>query len=313
MRKRQNDSSAVFCTMTRTLSALVILILLVTACVGAIAGGGELYGLATSKLATRDGPGTQYEDKGTYNVKGQYIRILSRAWDKRNDTWWVKCEIPYRGKNRVLWTGYKRFDSSTLPLESIPIEGENTQTLSKGKSSSASSSWKSAYRKFVSSGQYCSYLHNDDPDYNEMLQERDTEYDCFALRDLNGDGIAELFVLSEYAIEQVDVFTYDGGTIRWLGMMGGDNFFQFVFYYDERPEVFAALGGPIMDLRACTYTGDFFWTQAMGRTTVDADGEETIGIQMYVSDQPLYRLLYDSFVVGRGNEHILEWVTANQL
>ena len=83
---------------------------------------GGLYGLATTRLSTRTGPGTQYEDGGTYNVSGQYIRVLSRAWDSRNSIWWVKCEIPYRGSVRVLWTGYKRFDASTLPLESIPIE-----------------------------------------------------------------------------------------------------------------------------------------------------------------------------------------------
>lgn len=89
-----------------------------------------LYGLAKQKLATRNGPGTQYDEKGTYNVAGQYIRVIARAWDSRNGIWWVKCEIPYKGEKRVLWTGYKRFDSNTLPLESIPVEtfwedGEN--------------------------------------------------------------------------------------------------------------------------------------------------------------------------------------------
>ena len=86
--------------------------------------GGELYGLAIQKLATRKGPGTQYEEGGTYQVRGQYIRILSRAWDKRNGIWWVKCEIPYKNKIRVLWTGWKRFDHSSVSLESIPVDPE---------------------------------------------------------------------------------------------------------------------------------------------------------------------------------------------
>ena len=55
-------------------------------------------------------------------MKGQYIRILSRAWDKRNGIWWVKCEIPYKNKIRVLWTGWKRFDHSTINLEDLPEE-----------------------------------------------------------------------------------------------------------------------------------------------------------------------------------------------
>ena len=84
----------------------------------------EIYGLTIDKLATRKGPGTQYEGGGTYSVKGKYIRVLTRAYDKRNGIWWVKCEIPYRNEIRVLWTGYKRFNASQLPLESIPLDPE---------------------------------------------------------------------------------------------------------------------------------------------------------------------------------------------
>ncbi len=84
----------------------------------------EIYGLATAKLSTRKGPGTQYKEGGTYNVKGQYIRILSRAYDDRNGIWWVKCEIPYKKQTRVLWTGWKRFDHNITSLESIPIDPE---------------------------------------------------------------------------------------------------------------------------------------------------------------------------------------------
>ncbi len=80
----------------------------------------NLYGLAIQKLATRSGPGTSYKDAGTYEMKGKYIHVLSRAYS--NGVWWVKCEIPYQGEVRVLWTGYKRFDASTLPLEAIPLE-----------------------------------------------------------------------------------------------------------------------------------------------------------------------------------------------
>ena len=82
---------------------------------------GELYGLAKDNISTRSGPSTKYQDTGTYKLKGQYVRVYSRAYDSVNEIWWVKCLIPDNG--RLLWTGYKRFDSSTLPLDSIPIEG----------------------------------------------------------------------------------------------------------------------------------------------------------------------------------------------
>ena len=82
----------------------------------------DLYGLAIQKLATRYGPSTSYAEGGTFEVKGQYIKVLARSYDNANGIWWVKCEIPDGGTTRVLWTGYKRFDSSTLPLNSIPIK-----------------------------------------------------------------------------------------------------------------------------------------------------------------------------------------------
>ena len=83
---------------------------------------GAVYGLAISKLATRTGPSTSFAEGGTYEVKGQYIRVLAKAYDRQNEIWWVKCEIPYRNELRVLWTGYKRFDPGSLPLESLPEE-----------------------------------------------------------------------------------------------------------------------------------------------------------------------------------------------
>ena len=87
---------------------------------------GELYGLVIKKLATRSGPSPRAEDTGTYSLKGQRIRVYSRAYDPIENAWWVKCDVPYHGEIRTLWAWYTRFDSRTLPLESIPIE-ENVQ------------------------------------------------------------------------------------------------------------------------------------------------------------------------------------------
>ena len=81
-----------------------------------------VYGYTIDKLATRKGPSTTYEGGGTYSVKNQWIRVLAKAWDKRNSIWWVKCEIPYRNEVRVLWTGYKRFDPNSLDLADLPEE-----------------------------------------------------------------------------------------------------------------------------------------------------------------------------------------------
>lgn len=82
----------------------------------------ELYGLVIKKLATRSGPSPRAEDTGTYSLKGKRIRVYSRAYDPIENAWWVKCDVPYHGEIRTLWAWYTRFDSKTLPLESIPIE-----------------------------------------------------------------------------------------------------------------------------------------------------------------------------------------------
>jgi len=77
-----------------------------------------LYGYAIQRLSTRSGPGTTYSETGSYNsTKNTWVQVRSRAWDAESDTWWVEVLIG----DQWLWTGYKRFDPDSLPLESIPI------------------------------------------------------------------------------------------------------------------------------------------------------------------------------------------------
>lgn len=77
------------------------------------------YALAIQKLATRTGPGTQYAEPGTFNVAGQWIHILAKHYDV-NDVCWVKCEIPTSNGTIIAWTGWKRFDHSTLDINTVP-------------------------------------------------------------------------------------------------------------------------------------------------------------------------------------------------
>ena len=84
------------------------------------AAGGDLYARAIDKLATREGPGTEYKDLGTYSVKGQMIRILAKTYDL-NGVCWVQCEIPYRDKTVTAWTGWKRFEPQSLDINEVPL------------------------------------------------------------------------------------------------------------------------------------------------------------------------------------------------
>lgn len=87
----------------------------------AAASGGEITGLTIDKLSTRSGPGTQYRDTGTYKVKGEYVKILTLAYDA-NGVCWVQCEVPYGKTMRRVYTGLKRFDTTTFAISSVPEE-----------------------------------------------------------------------------------------------------------------------------------------------------------------------------------------------
>ena len=308
--------------MKRVVSVLLAALLLCSVLSTALAQ--DLWGLAIDNLATRSGPGTSYKDTGKYMVKGQYIKVLSRAYDKPNGIWWVKCEIPYHGEIRVLWTGYKRFDKSSLPLETIPVEGEQapvtpvpvTAPPVTAPPQNGGQGWQAAYRQLISSGMYGYYLYNPNAEFNGMLQSRERAYDCFLLHDLDRDGIPELLVLTQFGPEQADVFAWNGTDAVWTGRMGGDNFFQYFLYYPSYPSagLITLTGGPAMNIEAYRLSGLALQKTYVGGTSVDSEGMETTGIHMNVSDNTLYGLLYGTLVSGGDTAVYLDgWVPLSQL
>lgn len=73
--------------------------------------------LAEEKLSTRNGPGTQYRETGSFDFRGEYVTVLSREWD-RGDVCWVECELESKGKLVRVYTGLKRFhcpDPDVIP------------------------------------------------------------------------------------------------------------------------------------------------------------------------------------------------------
>jgi len=77
--------------------------------------------LTIERLATRSGPSTAYRETGTYDVKGEHVRVISLAYD-HNDVCWVQCEVTYRNKLRRVYTGLKRFDADSFDVEGMPVE-----------------------------------------------------------------------------------------------------------------------------------------------------------------------------------------------
>lgn len=87
----------------------------------AVAQSTYVWGLTTTRLATRSGPSTGYTEPGTFRVENQYVKIYSIAYDV-NSVPWVQCEIDYSGKLMRVYTGLKRFDTSTFDVSAITEE-----------------------------------------------------------------------------------------------------------------------------------------------------------------------------------------------
>ena len=80
------------------------------------------------KLATRSGPGTQYDEPGTFfgkNWKTVTVQALGKSWD--GNIWWVLTDFSNGGKARYrVWTGLKRLNVDIDQLPEIYPIGQGT-------------------------------------------------------------------------------------------------------------------------------------------------------------------------------------------
>jgi len=63
------------------------------------------------RLSTRTGPGTQYDEPGTYyqnTWNTAQVQVINSAWDDHNDIWWVQVDFAASGKKFRAYTGLKR-------------------------------------------------------------------------------------------------------------------------------------------------------------------------------------------------------------
>ena len=71
------------------------------------------------KMATRCGPSTTFCDFGTYQMKGEAVTALSKAYDN-GGVLWIEVMFTYHGGYRRAWTGAKRLDISDALLARLP-------------------------------------------------------------------------------------------------------------------------------------------------------------------------------------------------
>lgn len=361
------------------LTAVLLLALFLSAADAAGYGHNAYLKMA---LATRTGPGTWYDEPGTFfsrNYRDTSVKVLSKAWDDRNSIWWLQVEFyrnstPYRA-----YTGLKRVDTdiSDVPEEKVlgtavtqrtaaaywgpgteyaaspydipsgvsaavldiennyaQIEFYDGRTADRsyarrrawirtdcldGSWSTAHNSkdWESAYKSFISTGDYRKYLRAENPEYAELFRDRDAAWDTLASYDFDQDGVPELLIRSDYSIEQIDVFSYRGGGVRWVGTMGGNNFFQTVLSYDRAGftgKLYTFSGGPVMEIDEYRIINNELIKRPIGRSQVNSSGDETTGVALYDSDYSLEQLLLGTLLFnGKDQGEHLRWFSINSL
>lgn len=75
------------------------------------------------KIATRTGPGTNYDEPGTFLAPGDTVTVLSKVADPTNEIYWVQVEFTVGGQKYRAYTGHWRlnnFNPSAVPDE-VPI------------------------------------------------------------------------------------------------------------------------------------------------------------------------------------------------
>ena len=93
---------------TRLLAMMSVLICVFS--LGTNAAQGVRAGLLM-RLSTRTGPGTQYDEPGTYyqnTWNTAQVQVINSAWDNHNDIWWVQVDFAASGKKFRAYTGLKR-------------------------------------------------------------------------------------------------------------------------------------------------------------------------------------------------------------
>ncbi len=87
---------------------------------------GEI-GYANKRLATRSGPGTMYDEPGSFLSAGSEVKVTSKSWDDNNELWWYQFEFENKGEWYRLYTTNSRID--VINPDSIPEEPPRGEPL----------------------------------------------------------------------------------------------------------------------------------------------------------------------------------------
>lgn len=270
-------------TMKRAITAVlaVIMVFFAISIGGASAGDSEplFYAETTKETRVREKASKTSALVATVQA-GTEVSVLEEVKGKDGKIW-------YRIQMEDGTVGYARND---FFRKTEKASGNNTNT-----EATTAATWKDAYHQFVTSGTYNDSLHSVMPEFEESFKTRDMEMTYFALHDMDLDGVPELLVETLYTLEQCDVFTFDNGSVKWLGSMAGENFIDAFFYFNDLDYIglFVSEGGPAVSVDLYTIQSGKLKKTYIGRTKVEKkDGYfDTTGFDMSLQDEKLYRYL----------------------
>ena len=88
---------------------------------------GPRQGTLLNKLSTRSGPGTEYDEPGTFfgnNWSTTTVTVRGKSFD--NSIWWVLVEFSAKGGKYRVWTGEKRVNVNLDLIPEIYAKGQGT-------------------------------------------------------------------------------------------------------------------------------------------------------------------------------------------
>ncbi len=80
---------------------------------------GGVIGTLTKRAATRSGPGTRYDEPGSFFDEGDEVKVISKGYSAPNSNWWYQIEFKFNGKWYRAYTPVNRVnvDDSLVPVE----------------------------------------------------------------------------------------------------------------------------------------------------------------------------------------------------
>ena len=77
-----------------------------------------VIGYSNQRIPTRSGPGTMYDEPGSFFSAGQEVKVVGKSWDDNNHLYWYHLEFEYKDAWYRLYTTDGRIDVANV--EAIP-------------------------------------------------------------------------------------------------------------------------------------------------------------------------------------------------